>query len=95
MPRTTFPIQTFQDSEGLPLSFGYILVRLNEDAKTPDPAQIGAQLVSQINLDTNGTIIGSPMFWPNASLQPSDTVYLLSSYTSNGEQVLYNESITV
>lgn len=95
MPRVALPIQTYQDAEGNPLSFGYIVIRLNEDAKTPDPAQIASQFSTTVNLDTNGTVIGSPMVWPTADLVPSTTLYLISSYTIKGQRLTYEVPTTV
>ena len=43
MARTTFPITTFTDLSGSPLSLGYITVRLSTDAKSPTSSQVCTQ----------------------------------------------------
>lgn len=95
MSRVAFPITTFTDLGGHPLGNGFILIQLNTDAKTPDPAQIGAGSVARVALDTNGVIVGSPTFWPNAQLLPVGTVYLLNTFTSEGQEVIENQPVTV
>lgn len=95
MPRVAFPITTFQDADGNPLSFGYVLLIISTDVKTPDPVQICQGMVSKINLDVNGTVIGSPTVWANASLNPATSVYLYSTYSHIGQEVAYNVPLTV
>lgn len=95
MPRVAFPIQTFTDAEGAPLSFGFLLISLSNDAQTPDPAQIGYRIKSRLDLDINGMITGMPTFWANALLTPNNTVYLLSTYKANGQLVLKDVSVVV
>lgn len=89
------PITTFTDAGGNPLSDGYVLLKLNTDAQANSFLQICAAATVRIDLDDNGTIMGSPTFWPNANLLPLGTVYLLSSYTEEGQQLSYNVPITV
>jgi hypothetical protein len=95
MARVAFPITTFQDAEGNPLSFGYVLLSISTDVNTPDPAQLCEGMTSKITLDTNGVVVGSPTVWPNASLSPSNAVYLYSTYRQNGQEVAYNIPLTV
>lgn len=95
MPREAFPIQTFDDAAGNPLSLGYLLIRLSKDARTPDDGQLGAQVVSRVDLDANGAITSGPTFWGNSAMSPADTVYLLSAFTAAGQQVLHDEPVTV
>lgn len=93
--RTAFPITEFFNLDGTPLASGYLAISINTDVNTPDPGQIGAQAVSHVELDAEGTITGSPTFWGNANLLPAGSVYLLSSYTAEGQQVLYRVPVTV
>lgn len=95
MARVAFPITTFQDAEGNPLSFGYVLLSISTDVNTPDPAQLCEGMISKIVLDANGSVTGSPTVWPNASLSPASTVYLYSTYRQNGQEVAYNIPLTV
>lgn len=95
MAKVGFPLTTFNDSEGNPLSNGYLLIRLNKDAQAPDDTQIGSQTNSRITLDVDGVITGSPGFWGNATLHPSNTVYLLSAFRANGQRVIDNLPVTV
>lgn len=94
MARVAFPLSTFQDSDGNPVSFGRVLVNLSKDAKTPDPSQVGEGSVAIINLDINGTVIGSPLVWPNAQLTPSDSVYIYSVYSQVGTEIVRDATIT-
>lgn len=94
MARSAFPITSFTNAEGDPLSFGYITVRLNTDARSDTNEQIVAGKSARIELDTNGAIVGSPSFWPTEELTP-DTVYLLSTFTNAGQGVLYDSPIIV
>lgn len=95
MPKVAFPLTSFTDAEGNPLSNGYLLIRINTDVQTPGPGQIGAQSISRVQLDSNGVISGSPTFWGNAALNPPNTVYLLRSFTKNGQEVLSNLPVIV
>jgi hypothetical protein len=51
-------------------------------------SQICAGRVTRIPLDSNGTIIGSPVFWPNDELQPSGTYYVYRVRSAAGQQVV-------
>lgn len=95
MARVSFPLSVFQDSDGNPISFGYVLVNLSTDVKTPTPTQIASSFVAKINLDINGAVTGSPMVWPNAQLSPSDSVYVYSVYSRLGQEVVREASLTV
>lgn len=95
MPRVPFTVTTFTTPDGNPLSFGYLIIRLSKDARTPDNGQLGAQITSRVNLDVNGVIAGSPTFWGNSAMIPADTVYILDAYTAQGAQVLSNIYIVV
>jgi hypothetical protein len=49
--------------------------------------QICGGMETRIDLDVNGSVIGSPLVWPNAELRPLGSCYNLESYASNGELV--------
>jgi hypothetical protein len=93
--RSPLPITTFYTTDGAPLANGYLLLQINTDVQTPDPGQLGAQSVTRIQLDEDGTITGSPTFWGNQNLLPANSVYLLSAYTESGQQVLYRILVVV
>jgi hypothetical protein len=83
-----FPITTFTDAEGNPLSNGYLILRISTDVVTPDDTQLCYQIAVKVPLDSNGAISGSPLFWPNDGLLPADSYYILSAYSANGQLVL-------
>lgn len=95
MARAAFPIQTFQDLDGTPLSSGYLLISLNKEVQSPDLAQVISQSPNRVNLDSTGNIEGTPLFWGNSALIPTDSMYLLSAYTANGQKVLSDVPIIV
>lgn len=87
MSQVSFPISTFTDAEGNPLSNGYLLIRINTDAMSPS-GQICYQLQVRIPLDVNGEVSGSYLFWPNVSLNPLGSYYVLRAYAADGQLVL-------
>lgn len=95
MALVAFPISVFQDADGNPVSFGRVLVNLSEDATTPASTQIGAASVAVINLDVNGAVIGSPLVWPNAELNPTDSVYVYSVYSQVGNEIVRDATLVV
>lgn len=95
MAKVSFPITNFQDSDGNPVSFGYVLLRISTDVKTPVPDQIGALFVSRINLDVDGNVTNSPLVWPNLELTPSGSEYIYNVYSQFGQQLAANIFITV
>lgn len=94
MARQAFPITIFNDAEGNPLSFGTVLIRISTDAVSPT-GQIASNFASPLPLDVNGVLSNSFQFWANSDLSPSDAVYVLSSFTQVGQQVLVNKSVTI
>lgn len=79
-----FPITTFQDPSGKPISNGRVLIRLNTDEMSP-VGQIYASLYSKIALDVNGQVIGNPLFWQIADLEPSGSWYIYTVYSKIGQ----------
>jgi hypothetical protein len=49
--------------------------------------------IDEIDLDDTGAPVGAPLFWPNSSLSPSNTVYNLKVFNATGEQILYGNSL--
>lgn len=95
MSRVAFPLSTFEDSDGNPISFGRVLVNLSKDVQTPTPEQIAATFTAVINLDVNGMVLGNPEVWPNSELVPSDSVYIYSVYSELGQEVVREITLIV
>jgi len=88
MAQVSFPITTYLDSSGKPLANGYLLINLTFDAAIgTTSSQVCAGLKVQVNLDSNGVITGSPVFWQNSSLSPSGSMYVVEAYEANGQLV--------
>lgn len=90
MAQTALTVNTFVNPDGTPVANGYIRIRLNQDGSVSGN-QIQASY-TEIALDSNGTIIGSPVFWPNANINPSGTYYILLVYATTG-QLVYGPNI--
>lgn len=87
MAKVAFPITVYNGPDGLPLSNGYLLVSISNDAMSVD-GQLCYQLVTKVPLDNNGQIIGALTFFPNNQLNPLGTYYIVNGYTSAGQLVL-------
>lgn len=87
-PSSPFPVTTFQLANGDPLANGYLLLNLSKDVST-GTGQLSGKVKVKIQLDSNGEITGTPYpeFYPNITLTPSDSYYIVSIYTSEGERV--------
>ena|ERR1700735_1087758 len=95
--RASLPQTKFTDSEGNPISNGFLSIRINEDAQVPVLLlQLVAGRAVQIPLDEDGNITGSGVtfLYPNSELAPDDTVYLVSAFTANG-QLVSDDTIVV
>jgi hypothetical protein len=90
-----FPIQTYLLPNGQPVAKGYLQIHLNYDCLSPS-GQIGARVRSNVDLNDSGQIPDpGSNFWPNSSLNPSTSVYILETYNSDGLRVLGPLPITV
>jgi hypothetical protein len=78
----------FQDLEGNPLSNGSLTLQLTKDAQIPGVGQLGAGVIVKVSLDVNGNapLLGN-VVWPNASLIPTDTQYIVIAYSAAGQRV--------
>lgn len=94
MARTSFPLQTFQNTDGTPLSGGFVLISISTDVQSTD-GQLCEGMTLRVALDSNGTMTSIPQVWPNASLVPSGSYYVLSAYAADGQRVLGPSSVTV
>ena len=84
MPRVAFPLTNFQDTDGSPVSLGYLLIHLVDDAKASS-GQVCSKIKTQIFLDSSGNVLGSPAFWQNSALTPSTLYYVLEVYSQGGQ----------
>jgi hypothetical protein len=81
------PFTTLQNADGSPVANGFLLVGLNQ-AAVSGGFVIGTAKIN-VPLDSNGNIIGSPEFATSASLEPPTAQYVLSIFTSTGQEVGY------
>lgn len=86
MAQQSLPVTTFQTPDGSPVASGYITIRLSTDGSTTGNTSVSMQ-ITKIGLDNTGTLIGSPVFWPNNEITPSGTMYIVNVYSSIGELV--------
>lgn len=93
MARSPLPITNFQTPDGNPVANGYILIRLNTDG-VASSEQIHSNF-AKITLDASGNLTGSPLFWPNASILPAGSYYIIQVFQSNGQLVSGPNRITV
>lgn len=77
----------FQDLEGNPLSFGYLLFQLTKDAQVSGTGQACAGAMIRVPLDANGNVAGVVGLWSNAIMTPTDAEYIISAYTAAGQLV--------
>jgi hypothetical protein len=80
------PVQTYNYPNGKPLSLGYLLVALNTDGAN-GAVQVCAGVEVKVQLDSLGNVTGNPQFWPNFILSPPNSIYIVRSYSENGELV--------
>jgi hypothetical protein len=93
MAKTAFTVNTFQLANGAPVVSGFLRIRLNQPGSVSD-AQINT-IFTEITLNTEGVIEGSPTFWPNSEISPSSTYYILQVFSSTGQQVAGPLKVTV
>lgn len=94
MARAALPITQFTTADGNALSNGFVLLRLNTDARTSS-GQVCAGTTVRVNLDNNGVPLLSPTFPTNDTMKPDGTVYLLSAYTEAGAVVFEYLPVTI
>jgi hypothetical protein len=76
----------FQDSQGNVLAGGYLTFVLSQDSSVND-SQIAAGVEITVYLDAFGDVIVSPgqFLWGNDVLQPPNSYYRVTGYTSEGQ----------
>jgi hypothetical protein len=93
MARVALPLTNFQNPDGSAVANGYLRIRLNQDG-TSGGEQIQTNF-TKIPLDSSGNITGSPTFWPNASILPTGTYYILEVFNTNGQLIAGPNKLTV
>lgn len=81
-----------QDSQGNPLSNGWLVWTLSHDSNltvlgSPNGTQVVSGVSTKMYLDQNGNILGSPTLWTNDLLTPSGSYYTVKAYNHAGLQV--------
>lgn len=94
MTQQAFPYTTFWDSSGAPLVDGYVLLRLSQDAHSPNGLICGGKDVL-ISLDAAGVMESVPQVWPNSQLTPSGSSYIYQAYRADGQLAFGPESVTL
>ena len=94
----SLPIQTYLHPDNTPVANGYLRVRLNKSGSLAIGGPVVYHQVENnfvtVPLDSNGVISGSPLFWANSLMTPSDTYYIIEVYTRQGQYVaLYTTTI--
>ncbi len=82
---TPFPITTFEDPSGNPLSNGYVLIRASSDVASTSETQTGREMVLRVSLNSSGVMDPIPEI--HFPAYPSGVVYKTEAYTSLGELV--------
>jgi len=75
----------FQDAEGNPVANGFLTLELCSDSQSTSPlAQVVGGLVTKIPLDNNGNIAGTALVFPNDTLNPANSCYLVEVFREDG-----------
>ena len=82
----------FQDSEGYPLSNGWLILQLSHDSNVavlggPTGAQVVAGIKVKLLLNTLGNVTPGQFLWTNDALTPLGSYYRVVAYNSRGIQV--------
>lgn len=93
MPRQALTVTNFQNADGSPVANGYLRIRLSQPGSASS-GQIQTNF-TKINLDSNGNIIGSPTFWPNSSILPAGSYYILEVFNASGQLISGPSKLTV
>ncbi len=77
----------FQDNEGNLLVLGYLRLRLSSDENVVGVGQIAAGIVTQINLNSSGSVDTSApqLVWGNDQMTPLNSFYVVTGYTAAGQ----------
>lgn len=86
-----FPFTVFVKPDGTPVSNGRAELVLSKDVNNGSNGCVCASKVVTVQLDDTGAMNPVPNVWPNDGVQPNDTVYILSVYTSDGQLVFVEQ----
>lgn len=91
--KVPLPITQYVYLNDVPVANGYLLLSLNVNG------QAGSEQLQdnkyKIPLDVNGTIVGTPTFWPNSLISPAGTYYVCTVYNSTGQIVAGPYKVTL
>jgi hypothetical protein len=84
----------FQDSNGTPLSYGYLTLKLSQDGNVAGVGNICSGVTITIQLDVNGNVgsstsptpVANQYAWANANISPTNTFYKVTGYTQEGQR---------
>jgi hypothetical protein len=82
----------FQDSQGNPLSLGYLVFKLSHDSNvavfgSPTGEQVVAGRNTKMYLNMNGSLNSGYSIWANNILAPSGSFYGVRAFNSSGLEV--------
>jgi hypothetical protein len=79
----------FVDSEGNPLENGFLLFELSQDGIVNTSTRVCSNYTVQISLNSSGSISSIPSYFlfPNDTITPSGTFYIVSAFTAEGQKV--------
>jgi hypothetical protein len=102
MANIALPVTTFQLANGAPVANGFLRIRLNRQGQVTYTPESGPVTNIQINpifteipLNAEGVITGTPTFWQNSSILPTGTYYILQVFASTGQIVAGPNKVTV
>jgi hypothetical protein len=84
----------FQDSNGSPLAFGYLTLKLSQDGNVAGVGNICSGVTITIQLDVNGNVasltsptpVANQYVWANSNISPINTYYKVTGYTQEGQR---------
>jgi hypothetical protein len=92
MSQQAFPITNFQYPDGAPVANGYVDIRLSVDGSV-NSSQV-ERIFTRSTLNSSGNLVG-PVFWPNSSILPSGSYYIINVYNSQGQLVAGPNKVTI
>jgi hypothetical protein len=84
----------FQDSNGNPLSYGYLTLKLSQDGNVAGVGNVCSGVTITIQLDVNGNVgsstsptpVANQYVWANSNISPINTYYKVTGYTQEGQR---------
>ena len=77
----------FQDSEGNPLSLGYLVFELNQDSSVSGVGNVCSGITITVPLNSAGSVASSPttLIWATDVLSPVNAFYKVTGFTAQGQ----------